>query len=120
MSEAKMCAKGKGEGHQCRMEIALKGQKKLAAQCINDEGKLIYIIIMKVHRSQREGGMQRLSLKKCRLWEYFSNLKKDNAQQVSHCTHRSCQAINRESFCWSSKKIIIMWPLYSQLNEKVP
>lgn len=40
MSEAKMCAKGKGEGQQCRMEIAFEGQGKLAAQCINDEGKI--------------------------------------------------------------------------------
>lgn len=73
MSEAKMCAKGKGEGQQCRMEIAFKGQGKLAAQCINDEGKLIYIVIMKVRRSLREGSMQRLLLKKYRIWEYFSN-----------------------------------------------
>lgn len=68
-----MCAKGKGEGQQCRMEIAFEGQGKLAAQCINDEGKLIYIVIMKVRLSLREGSMQSLLLKKCRLWEYFSN-----------------------------------------------
>jgi len=68
-----MCAKGKGEGQQCRMEIAFEGQGKLAAQCINDEGKLIYIVIMKVRRSQREGSMQCLLQEKWHLWEYFSN-----------------------------------------------
>lgn len=73
MSEAKMCAKGKGEGQQCRMEIAFVGQGKLAAQCINDEGKLIYIVIMKVRRSQREGSMPCLLQEKWHLWEYFSN-----------------------------------------------
>lgn len=101
MSEAKTCAKGKGEGQQCRMEIAFEGQGKLAVRCINDEGKLIYIVIMKASLSRREGSMQWLLQKKTpSLGDIFPiALEKDNAQQVAHCTRRSCQVVNRESFC---------------------
>lgn len=66
--------RSKGEGRQCMLEIAFEGQGRLAAQCINDEGKLIYIVIMKLWRSWiGEGDARWLSPRKWCLWEYFSN-----------------------------------------------
>lgn len=49
MSEVKMSAEGRGgEGQRQGREIASESLGAAAAQCINDEGKLIYIVIMKV------------------------------------------------------------------------